>query len=92
MASEQAGKIEEMLRELGKKIDHLIEEAKDAKDEIRDDLEVKIKDLKTKKDKIEEDISNYKDDEKWQETKTHFSKALAEFRQAMESMITSIKK
>ena len=69
MAKDTAGKLEDVLRELGKKIDHLIDEAKDAKDEIRDDLEEKIQDLKAKKDKIEEDIHTYKDSEKWQETK-----------------------
>jgi predicted nucleic acid-binding Zn-ribbon protein len=92
MASDTAGKVEDMLRELGKKIDHLIDEAKEAKDDIRDDLEDKIKDLKNKKEKIEVDINEYKDSEKWQETKEHFSNAMAEFRQAMEAMITSLKK
>lgn len=92
MANTKSGKVEDMLRELGKKIDVLIDEAKVAKDDIRDDIEEKIKDLKKKKDKIEEDISNYKKDEKWNEAKSHFTAAITELRQAMESLISSVKK
>ncbi|MFZ9046236.1 MAG: hypothetical protein ACO2ZZ_10255 [Cyclobacteriaceae bacterium] len=92
MASDTAGKVEEILRELGKKIDHLIDEAREAKDDIRDDLEDKIQDLKNKKEKIEEDINDYKDSARWQETKEHFSNAIIEFRQAVEAVITSLRK
>ena len=61
------GQVENILAELGKKIDQLIEDAKGAKDTIRDDIDVKIVDLKTKKAKIEEDFKSYQDknEDKW---------------------------
>lgn len=92
MATEKSGKIEDILRELGKKIDVLIDEAKVAKDDIRDDIEVKIEELKKKKDKLEDDINNYKQKESWQEAKGHFTNAINEVRQAMEALIASVKK
>jgi predicted nucleic acid-binding Zn-ribbon protein len=92
MAKEQAGKVEDMLRELGKKIDVLIDEAKDAKDDLRDDIEEKIKEFKQKKEKVEEDLSNFKKEERWQDARSHFTNAVTELKQAMESLIHSIKK
>jgi predicted nucleic acid-binding Zn-ribbon protein len=92
MEKEQAGKVEEMLRELGKKIDVLIEEAKEAKDDLRDDIEEKINEFKKKKEKVEEDLSNYKKEERWQEAKSHFTSAISELKHAIESLISSIRK
>jgi ribosome recycling factor len=92
MATEKSTKIEDILSELGKKIDVLIEEAKIAKDTVRDDLEVKIEELKKKKEKIEEDFEEYKQKESWQDAKNHFSNAIDEIKQAVESLISSIRK
>ncbi|MFT4737215.1 MAG: putative nucleic acid-binding Zn-ribbon protein [Cyclobacteriaceae bacterium] len=92
MAKKATGKIEDMLGELGKKIDILIEEAKVAKDEIRDDVEVKIEDLKQKKEKLEADISQYQQKEKWQEAKGHFVTGIHELKNAMETLISTIRK
>ena len=92
MATEKSGKIEDILRELGKKIDVLIAEAKVAKDGVRDDIEEKIEELKKKKEKLEEDINDYKQKESWHEAKSHFTNAIHEVRQAIEALIATVKK
>lgn len=78
------GQVENILTELGKKIDILIEDAKGAKDTIRDDMEEKIEELKQKKAKIEEEFSTYqeKNEGKWDEVKEHLEKALTEIKMA----------
>jgi len=85
---ENKGKIEDILRELGRKIDVLIEEGKDAKDEIRDEVEKKIQELKSKKDELEQEWDEYKQNEKWKEAKSHFMKALHELKAAVESVFS----
>lgn len=88
MANDTKGQVENILSELGKKIDLLIVEAKDASGEIRDDLEVKIVDLKRKKDKLEKDFEEYKDqnEDKWTDAKTHLFAALNELKKAIEAV------
>jgi Sec-independent protein translocase protein TatA len=86
MAKDSQGKVEEILKELGKKIDHLISETKDASSDVRDEVEKKIEELKVKKDKLEEDFKEYKQQEKWQDAKSHFSSALQELKKAIEAM------
>ena len=78
------GQVENILAELGKKIDELIIDAKGAKDTIRDDLEVKIGELKEKKAKIEEDFKSYqsKHEGKWDDVKEHLEIALDEVKKA----------
>ena len=81
------GEVEKILSELGKKIDQLIEDAKGAKDTIRDDLEIRIEELKEKKSKIEEEFSAYteKQEGKWEDVKDHLEKALTELKMAATS-------
>ncbi|MFY0687283.1 MAG: DUF4164 family protein [Cyclobacteriaceae bacterium] len=86
MATETQGKVEEILRELGKKIDDLIVDTKQASEGVKDDIEEKIQDLKERKQKLEDEFNEYKEKEKWQDAKSHFSKALQELKQAVESL------
>ena len=86
MSSETKGQVENLLAELGKKIDHLIVEAKEAGGEIREDLEEKIQDLKSKKEKIEQDFEEYKSSEKWQDAKNHVNSAVKELKAAVEAL------
>ncbi len=88
MADQTQGKVEEVLRELGKKIDELIVEATEVKDDLRDEVEKKIRDLKTKKEKLEDEIEDYKKQEKWHEAKEHFFTALQELKKAAESVFS----
>lgn len=81
------GQVEGILSELGKKIDHLIQETKGAKDDVRVEVEKKIADLKDKKEKVEQDFKEYKDKEKWNDAKSHLSTALDELKKALGSVI-----
>jgi chromatin remodeling complex protein RSC6 len=88
MAKDTKGQVEGILTELGKKIDLLIVEAKGASKEVRDDVEEKIQELKKKKEKIEKDFDGYKDknEDKWNDAKSHFMTALSELKKAVESV------
>ncbi|MEP2026709.1 MAG: hypothetical protein ABJH98_03235 [Reichenbachiella sp.] len=87
MSKEHQGQVEKILKELGKRIDDLIIEAKDAKDDIRDDVEEKIKELKKKKVKLDDEFQSFKDknEGKWDEIKAHLSSAAEEIRKAAEA-------
>lgn len=87
MAKNTKGQVEEILAELGKKIDLLIVETKNSGGEVRDDIEERIKELKSRKSKLESDFKKYKDknDDKWQEIKNHLVTAVQELKLAVET-------
>ncbi len=84
--SESKGQVEQLLQELGKKIDQLMEEAREAKDELRDEFEEKIEELKERKEKLESEFEDFKSQEKWQEAKVHFVSAVDELRKAVKAV------
>ena len=86
MSDDSKGKVENLLSELGKKIDHLMEEAKEASADVKDEVQEKIEDLKERREKLEEEFQEFKSQEKWQEAKTHFSSAASELKLAMEKV------
>ncbi len=87
MSQEHQGQVENILKELGKKIDHLLEETKGARNEVRDEVEEKIKILRGKKDKLEDEYNEFKkkNEGKWVEIKNHLSAAAEEIKQAAEA-------
>ncbi|MEQ8473350.1 MAG: hypothetical protein RIC35_19290 [Marinoscillum sp.] len=93
MTNDTKGQVEGILSELGKKIDHLIHETKDAREDVREDFEKKIKELKKKKAKIEGEFNEYKDKhgDKWTDAKSHLSSALQELKKAVESVFKESK-
>ena len=72
MGTDHQGQVEKILKELGRKIDELISEAKGAKNNVRDEAEEKIKDLKGRKAKLEDEFKEFKvkNEGKWEEIKT----------------------
>ncbi len=94
MAKETKGQVEQILTELGKKIDLLILETKDASKEVREDVEKKIVELKKRKKKVEADYNAYKDknDDKWQDIKQHLVSAVNELKKAVETAFKDSKK
>jgi len=86
--SESKGQVENLLQELGKKIDEMVEEVKEVKDDLRDEFEEKIDDLKERKQKLQSDFEEFKSQDKWQETKDHFSKALDELKLAIKTAMS----
>ena len=86
MSEESKGKVESLLTELGKKIDTLIEDAKEASGDVKEEVNQKIDELKERKEKLEEEFEDFKKDERWQEAKTHFASAAVELKLAMEKV------
>ncbi|MFY0625293.1 MAG: hypothetical protein JXR07_03280 [Reichenbachiella sp.] len=87
MSEGHQGQVEKILHELGKKIDQLIEDTKGATDEVRDEVEEKIKVLRGKKDNLENEYNEFKkkNEGKWMEIKNHLSTAADEIKQAAEA-------
>lgn len=86
--SDDNGKVEDILAELGKKIDQLIGETKKAGNNVSEEAEKKIQELKKKKEKLEEDFKGYSSNggEKWEHAKIHLNEAATEIRRAFEAM------
>ena len=80
--------VESILAELGKKIDHLIEETKKAGNKVSEETEKKINDLKKQKEKLEEQIKDRTGDsgEKWGQAKEHLNDAADAVRKAFEAL------
>ncbi|MFT7161820.1 MAG: putative nuclease with TOPRIM domain [Bacteroidia bacterium] len=84
MEKDHQGQVEKILKELGHKIDGLIEETKSASGELRDELEEKVKEFKGKKGKLEEEYEEFKtqNESRWDEVKSHLSGAAIEIENA----------
>lgn len=80
--------VESILAELGKKIDHLIEETKKAGSKVSKETERKIDELKAQKEKLEEEIKSRSagSGEKWGQTKEHLNEAADSMRKALEAL------
>ncbi|GAB4236357.1 MAG: hypothetical protein Tsb0034_10960 [Ekhidna sp.] len=80
--------VESILAELGKKIDHLIEETKKAGTKVSSETEKKIEDLKKQKEKLEEEIKKRSGNsgEKWAQARDHLNDAADAMRKALESL------
>jgi|TARA_B110000027_G_scaffold102797_1_gene108830 hypothetical protein len=92
MEDQSRGKVEEILRELGQKIDVLINEATSSSQEVRSELEKTIQLLKIRKEKLEEEFNTYTGQEKWQATKNHFGNAIGELKKAVEALLNKNEK
>ena len=92
MEDQSRGKVEEILSELGHKIDILINEATSSSKEVRSELEKTIQLLKTQKEKLEEEFNTYAGQEKWQSTKSHFGSAIGELKKAVEALLNKNEK
>jgi hypothetical protein len=92
MEDQSRGKVEAILRELGQKIDVLINETTSSSIEVRNELEKTIQLLKIRKEKLEEEFNSYTGQEKWQTTKNHFGNAIGELKKAVEALLNKNEK
>ena len=92
MEEHSKGKMEDILRELGHKIDILINEATSSSREVRSELENAIQSLKKRKEKLEEEFNTYTGQKKWQITKNHFDNAIGELKKAVEVFLNKNRK
>lgn len=83
--------IEDILAELGKKIDHLVAETKKAGTKVTEDMEAKIQKLKAQKDKLEEDLKDQASgsNERWVEARDHMNDAAAAVNRALGAFFKS---
>ena len=81
-------KIEDILAELGKKIDMLVNETRQAGSKASADMEEKVQRLKKQKEKLENDIKNKASSSgrKWDEVKDHLNEAAASLNKAFNSI------
>lgn len=84
--SESKGQVENILKELGKKIDGLVEEMHGAKEEFKEEFKDQIHELKEKRDKLQGEFDEFKSQEKWQEAKQHFVSAAMELKRGVEKV------
>ena len=87
MEDHSKGKMEEILRELGQKIDLLIKEATSSSKGVRSELEKTIQSLKMRKENLEKEFYDYTGQKKWQTTKNHFGNAIGELKKAVEALL-----
>ncbi|MEO1256690.1 MAG: hypothetical protein AAFY41_17645 [Bacteroidota bacterium] len=81
-------KVEEVLAELGKKIDELIQETKAAGSKVSADMEKQIEKLKIQKEKLEEQMRSSNSNEKWTSVKKHLNDAADALNKALASVFT----
>lgn len=78
------GKIESFMTELGRKIDQLLDKARQGTEEAK--VSDKFDELRQAKDKLERELHEFvQDDEKWREVQTHLQEAGIELRKAFET-------
>ena len=68
-------KVEDILAELGKKIDQLMKETKKAGSKVSEDMEEQIAKLKIQKEKLEKQIKDGTTNEKWVQAREHMNDA-----------------
>ena len=81
-------KVESILSELGRKIDHLIDETKIAGSKLSDETEKKIEELKKQKEKLEEEFRERTNGSgaKWSQAREHLNEAAEALRKALETL------
>ena len=91
MDNTQEGKAEKSFKNLGKKIDELLEDLKGFKDKAAVEFEGSVEELKKNRDSIEEEIKNLKDDDRWKEAKQNLENAGKEIKKAFENAFSTRK-
>lgn len=83
-----ANEAEKILKDFAKKIEELIDKAKDSRGEMREDFDETIEKLKKQRDKFEEKMKDVKakNEPKVQEAKVHLRTAMEEMNLAFQKM------
>ncbi|WP_370089517.1 hypothetical protein [Ekhidna sp.] len=84
-------KVEDIMAELGKKIDQLVAETKKAGSKVSEDMEDQIAKLKIQKEKLEDQIKNRtaNSGEKWGQVRDHLNDAAAAVNKALTALFKS---
>ena len=84
--TDNQGKAERLLRDLGKKIDELLNKSFEEKGELREDLKRRLEELKRNKEKLESEIKGFvaKNEHKWKDVEVRLQNAADELKKALE--------
>ncbi len=78
--------VEDLFKDLGRKIDQLIERGKMSSEEVRDELDKRMDEIRKNKEKLEEDFKNFTGDkEKWSAVENSLENAAKELKKAVET-------
>ncbi len=94
MAAKSEGQAEKLLRDLGRKLDELIEKGKTTTGDIKDDLGGTTDELKKTRDKVENEILRFRENNKEaiDEIRDGFGRAGAELKKTFNTVFRSKKK
>ena len=91
MNETEEGRAEKQFKNLGKKIDEILQDAKGFKDKAAQEFEGSIDELKKNRDSIEEEIKRIKDDDRWKEAMQNLENAGREIKKAFEAAFSNKK-
>jgi polyhydroxyalkanoate synthesis regulator phasin len=84
--------VEDLFRDLGRKIDQLIERGKMNSEEVRIELDKRVEEIRKNKEKLESDFKNFTGDkDKWKAVENSLENAAKELRKAVETAFKSKK-
>lgn len=87
---QNTGRIESFMTELGRKLDQLMDRARQGAEEAR--FSEKMEELKQTKEKLEQELHEFvQDDERWREVQAHLQGAAQELKKAVETSFKSKK-
>lgn len=85
MEPQYKGRMENILAELGRKIDLAIEKARGSSGEVPHEFAAKMEDLNRAKERVERELRSFaNDDEKWKEVQSCLHNAADELKKAFE--------
>ena len=92
MTKENQGKMEGLLKDLGRKIDELMAKTKDGTQDFKVDIDARKEELKRNMDKLEDETKKFiQDKEKWTEVESKLKNVVYELKDAVETAF-SVKK
>lgn len=84
--------VEDLFRDLGRKIDQLIEKGKQSSEEVRNDLDKRVEEIRKNKEKLEKDFKSFTGDkDKWKAVESSLENAAKELRNALEIVFSKKK-
>ena len=92
MTKENQGRMEDLLKDLGRKIDEIVSKTKDGTQDFKVDIDARKEELKRNMDTLENETKKFiQDKEKWTEVESKLKNVVYELKDAVETAF-SVKK
>lgn len=85
MGRKPEGKVEKILKDLGKKIDELIADLKKVKGEAGVEFNSRVDELKRNRDSLENEFKKLRSDDRWKEVEQNLDNAGKDIRKAFDA-------